>query len=237
MDAPQNNGKKLHPVLWVAAVAVTIFSAVGVAAITGIIPIAGGSAKPIEPAVAVAPADAAPATQQASADAAIPPAPAPTGEVAQQEGLHMLTPARTPRAGNDLQIVAREDRTSLPAPSPPPDVVAQAVCRECGVIESVREVRRQGEGTGAGAIAGGVLGGVIGHQLGSGRGRDATTVLGAVGGAFAGNQVEKSARSTSTFKIVVRYDDGSSEVFTRRTAPRWRRGDRVRVIDGEILAD
>jgi uncharacterized protein YcfJ len=43
----------------------------------------------------------------------------------------------------------------------------------------------------AGAIVGGILGGVLGHQIGGGHGRDVATALGAVGGAFAGNQVAK----------------------------------------------
>jgi outer membrane lipoprotein SlyB len=49
--------------------------------------------------------------------------------------------------------------------------------------------------------------------------------------------VEKSARSTTVFRIVVRYDDGGTQVFSQRAAPAWRKGDRVRVIDGRIVAD
>lgn len=42
-----------------------------------------------------------------------------------------------------------------------------------------------------GAIIGGILGGVIGHQFGRGRGNDAATALGAVGGAAIGANVDR----------------------------------------------
>src|SRR6185503_2756167 len=71
---------------------------------------------------------------------------------------------------------------------------AKTICKECGVVQSVREVEKQGEGTGLGAVAGGVVGGVVGHQIGSGRGNDVATVVGAVGGAVAGHQIEKHVK-------------------------------------------
>lgn len=39
-----------------------------------------------------------------------------------------------------------------------------------------------------GAILGGIIGGVLGHQVGGGRGQDAATVVGALGGAAIGSQ-------------------------------------------------
>lgn len=41
-----------------------------------------------------------------------------------------------------------------------------------------------------GTVIGGVAGGVLGHQIGSGTGRTIATVLGAAGGAYAGNQAQ-----------------------------------------------
>ncbi|PPE72499.1 hypothetical protein C3942_18320 [Solimonas fluminis] len=42
-----------------------------------------------------------------------------------------------------------------------------------------------------GTVLGAAAGGAIGHQFGSGRGQDAATVAGALGGAYVGNKVAK----------------------------------------------
>jgi outer membrane lipoprotein SlyB len=114
---------------------------------------------------------------------------------------------------------------------------ARAKCAECGVIESMREIDVRGDGTGLGAVGGAVVGGVLGHQVGSGRGNDVATVLGAVGGAVAGNQIEKHARSTKSYEITVRFDDGSSRVINEANPPTWRTGDKVKVINGVIQSN
>ena len=125
-------------------------------------------------------------------------------------------------------------------PPPPPAPVAEAPslpprCQNCGVIETVRQIEHKGEGSGAGAAAGGVLGGILGHQVGNGRGRDIMTVVGAVGGALAGHQVEKNARKTVSYEVVVRFEDGTSQVLPNATLPPWHPGDRVKVVNNEIL--
>lgn len=114
---------------------------------------------------------------------------------------------------------------------------APARCAECGVVESTREIDVRGEGTGLGAVGGAVVGGVLGHQVGSGRGNDVATVVGAVGGAVAGNQIEKYARSTKSYEITVRFDDGSSRVINEANPPTWRTGDKVKVINGVIQSN
>ncbi len=116
----------------------------------------------------------------------------------------------------------------------PGRVSSKSPCAECGVIESTREVQAQGEGSGLGAAGGAIVGGLLGHQVGGGRGQDIATVVGAVGGAVGGNQIEKSIKSSTSYEIVVRFDDGSSRVIQQAVAPAWRSGDRVRVIDGVI---
>ncbi|MDE2275898.1 MAG: glycine zipper 2TM domain-containing protein, partial [Burkholderiales bacterium] len=93
------------------------------------------------------------------------------------------------------------------------------LCSNCGVIEGVREVRREGQGTGLGAVAGGVLGGVVGHQLGGGNGKTALTVLGAIGGGLAGNEIEKRQRAVTLYEVRVRMDDGTVRSFTQASAP------------------
>src|SRR5688572_7746047 len=43
-------------------------------------------------------------------------------------------------------------------------VAAVAMCAQCGVVQSVREIDTKGEGSGVGAVGGAVVGGVLGHQ-------------------------------------------------------------------------
>jgi outer membrane lipoprotein SlyB len=113
----------------------------------------------------------------------------------------------------------------------------KAKCADCGQIESVREVVTRGEGTGLGAVGGAVVGGAIGNQVGAGRGKDLATVAGAVGGAVAGNEIEKRAKSTKSFEITVRLDDGSSRVINEANQPMWRPGDQVKVTNGAIQSN
>lgn len=90
---------------------------------------------------------------------------------------------------------------------------AAGVCTTCGVVESVTAVKHKGKGTGLGAVAGGVAGGLLGNQMGKGSGNTAMTILGAAGGAYAGHQVEKNVRATTSYQTVVRMDDGSKRTF------------------------
>ena len=48
-----------------------------------------------------------------------------------------------------------------------------------------------GGGTATGTIAGGVVGGILGNQIGGGRGRQAATILGALGGAAVGSNQQQ----------------------------------------------
>ena len=113
----------------------------------------------------------------------------------------------------------------------------KAKCADCGQIESVQEIVARGEGTGLGVVGGAVVGGVVGRQIGGGRGKDLATVAGAVGGAVAGNEIEKRAKSTKSYAITVRLDDGSSRVINETNPPTWRPGDRVKVADGTIQSN
>jgi outer membrane lipoprotein SlyB len=129
---------------------------------------------------------------------------------------------------------------SHPAPMPntaPMQVAALTPCDECGVIESVREVDAKGKGSGLGAVGGGVVGGLLGNQVGAGRGKDVMTVVGVVGGAFAGNEVEKRVKTTKRYEVTVRLNDGSSRVISEASVPAWRTGDKVKVVDGTIRSN
>jgi len=114
---------------------------------------------------------------------------------------------------------------------------AAAVCAECGVVQSVREIETKGEGSGVGVVGGAVAGGVLGSQVGHGDGRKLATVIGAVGGAVAGNEIEKRVKSSKSYEITVRFEDGSSRVISEPESTAWRAGDRVRVVNGVIHAN
>lgn len=157
-------------------------------------------------------------------------------------------------SGTTEQAVAK---STQPATKPKPVVVAKAspatyqsrpttgsyqtarvqpakICYECATISSVTAVQTQGQGSGAGAVAGGVVGGAIGNQMGGGNGKKALTVLGAIGGAFLGNHIEKNYKASTEYEVVVRYDQGGTNNFRFQQQPVWQPGDKVKVINGQI---
>jgi outer membrane lipoprotein SlyB len=143
--------------------------------------------------------------------------PAPAGQPVPEKTAADARPADKP-----AQKLAAAPRAAAPA----------AVCRECGVVESVQTVTRKGEANGTGAVVGGVLGAVVGNQMGKGDGRKAMTVLGAVGGGVAGHEVEKRAKSTTVHVVKVRMDDGSLRTIEQAAAART--GERV-IVEGNKM--
>jgi outer membrane lipoprotein SlyB len=108
------------------------------------------------------------------------------------------------------------------------------VCQNCGTVASIREVSTGGDSNGLGAAGGAVVGGLLGNQVGGGHGRQAMTVVGAIGGAFAGNQIEKQARATRSYETTVHMNNGSSRTVAQAAQPEWRDGDHVRIVDGVV---
>ena len=136
----------------------------------------------------------------------------------------------------------RVHAATAPRPAPldraaPVQAAVPATCAECGVIESVREVDAKGKGSGLGAVGGAVVGGLLGNQVGAGRGKDVMTVVGAVGGGFAGNEVEKRVKSTKSYEVTVRLNDGSSRIISEGALPAWHIGDKVKVVNGAIQSN
>ena len=226
METQTNNSP--HTLFWIAGIAVTVFSAAGIAAIMGWIPTSTGS--PAESVVAAKPPITTPSK--------------PAITSSNTSSTQAREDARE-RAREDARAQARDDARAQrrsQAQGQAPAHVADATpakwrCAECGVVQSVREIATKGEGSGLGAVGGAVVGGVLGHQVGGGRGQDIATVVGAVGGAVAGNEVEKRAKSGKSYEITVRLEDGSSRVINEANAPSWRTGDRVKVINGVIQSN
>ena len=109
---------------------------------------------------------------------------------------------------------------------------AQTPCQDCGVVQSVNASKQQGQASGVGMVAGGVVGGVVGHQIGSGRGNTVATIAGAGLGAVAGNQVEKNTKSSTTWSVSIRMDNGTLRTFNYSSQPAVVAGDRVKLVDG-----
>jgi outer membrane lipoprotein SlyB len=106
-------------------------------------------------------------------------------------------------------------------------------------VQSIDLVQQQstgigGTGIGVGAIAGAVVGGIVGNQVGGGTGNTAATVIGAAGGAYAGNEIEKrNQQKTTAYKFTIRMNDGSYQTLTQSSNADVRVGDRV-VIDNGV---
>ncbi|QGZ43299.1 glycine zipper 2TM domain-containing protein [Pseudoduganella flava] len=110
---------------------------------------------------------------------------------------------------------------------------AAPVCKSCGIVESVNEVKTRAQGSGMGAAGGAVVGGLLGRQVGDGRGRDLATIAGAIGGAVVGNQVEGNMKATKRYDVTVRMHDGELRTF-HTDSPVWRGGDQVKVVNGQL---
>ncbi|GJJ03685.1 hypothetical protein RugamoR64_42230 [Duganella rhizosphaerae] len=211
MDTPTSK-PSLHPIMVIAAVAVVLFCGVGSAAIMGWLPTSSATVP-----------GAAPMPGQLSS---VPPAEQPLpSQPSQQAGYaNHAAPAQGQYPAQQQQQQQQEQ-------------VAQqgpAVCNSCGVVESVRSIEHRGQGSGVGAAGGAILGGLLGNQVGSGHGRQLATVAGAVGGAVAGNQVEGNMKTTHSWEIVVRMDNGKKRVLHQSSQPQWRSGDQVKVVNGQL---
>lgn len=230
MDNQIASPSSLHPMLWIAAISVTLLSLAGIASLTGLLP---AMHTPSAMSTAVPADTASPAVSVVKP--AVPEAPvaAKTPE-AKPAAVQHKPVKRTVVAHNE----ARPGAALLPtaAAGVPPDyAAARAPCANCGLVSGVRQVSREGQGSGLGAVAGGVLGGVLGNQVGNGNGRTLATIAGAVGGGLLGNKVEKTQRESVAYQTSVRMDDGSTQTIETSSAPSWRNGDPVRLIDGAIV--
>jgi hypothetical protein len=236
----ENTAHKTHPMIIVAAIAVTIASLAAIASFTGLLPgksapestlTATSQPAPPEP----APVPAQPPAAPSKAERFAPPPPSRA---------HKTQPATrdNPPPTGDLRYANEQATATYPPnnagidviPAPPPNT-PPPLCRDCGTVEAVREISKPAEGSGLGAIAGGVLGGLLGHQIGQGKGNTAATIVGAVGGGVAGHQVEKQVRAEKQSQVTVRFEDGSTRTVAQEGGSHWQVGDRVRLNNGSLL--
>lgn len=180
LETPPAKPRRLHPLLTAAAVSLTVFSLLGIGAITGIIPTAS--------------------SQQ----------------------------------GERAEAAAKAEEGGKPAPGKAAS--AKSTCANCGVVETVRTVQLEGNASGIGAVAGGVTGALVGNQFGRGGGNTAMTLIGAAGGAYAGNSIEKNMNRQTAYRITVRMDDGAFRTISQSHVPSVAAGDKVKVVNGNVSA-
>lgn len=244
--------RTLHPALWVASIAATTFSLVGIASMTGVLPqktevpvqtaaLAPQIATVAPPVATVAPPAPAAATPTTTVNVQVAaPAPAPVAKVATtttSRPVRRAAPRTEPVASRDEPREEPREEGFRNLNNTPAQPVAPAICRDCGVIEAVNAIEQPGEANGVGAVIGGLLGGVVGNQIGNGGARQTARILGMAGGAYAGHQVEKAQRKTTKYELVVRFEDGTTRRFDYDSQPSWRTGERVKLVNGVLVAN
>jgi outer membrane lipoprotein SlyB len=232
METPTSSNR-IHPLVAAASVSVILVSAVGVAAMTGLLPNSHSTSPPATVAsVPPPPVIDTPVAATAAAEGK-------TESKTQATDKETVKRAASPSA--EKAVASRPTTTTSSQPRTPTyadnnrvAVQAPAICYDCGRVESINAIQAEGQPTGVGMIAGGVIGGLIGNQIGGGNGKKVATVAGAVGGGYAGHQIEKQNRTTTTYQVRVRMEDGVVRTFAFDTQPQWTAGDRVRVVNGQL---
>jgi len=113
-------------------------------------------------------------------------------------------------------------------------------CADCGIVTRINTVASGRSAPSAtGAVLGGIVGAVAGHEIsdhtGGSRGnKNVAAAAGAVGGALAGNQIQKNVTS-DTYDITVRMDDGRTVVVNQRDLGGIRENTYVRVVNGRVV--
>lgn len=231
---------RIHPLVATAAVAVTLASLVGIAAITGVIPNSHGTNPSTTAGMNSAPLMTTEANGKlgpniaAVSSSTYVPAPVPASNyVSGSAPASNYVQAPVPKHVTHRQPSQHVSNDNYAQQN---TQVAQAVCQNCGRVESVVAHQQAAAPSGVGIGVGAVVGGLLGNQVGGGNGRTLATVAGAVAGGYGGNEVEKRTRSTTTYTVRVRMDDGKYRSFPQNGQDGWRTGDRVRVVDGALTS-
>lgn len=227
--------RRMHPLVAAAAGSIVVVSLLGVAAITGVLPVAKSTD---------APAPGSNNSQYALTSPQQTPPPAQSQQMtsapAPQQAQRTPQPPQAPQEAQYAPQQAPAQRAPAPQPSYAQQTAAPAqqqaaTCSTCGTVQSVQPIRTEGHATGLGAVGGAVAGGLLGNQFGAGNGRTAMTVVGVLGGGLAGNEVEKRVRSDTVYRVYVRMDTGKTRYWTYQSAPGVQPGDRVRLENNGLV--
>lgn len=279
MEAALLTKQNPHPIYIIAAISMILFSLVGIAAMTGVLPLSRSSASPAE--ITAAPTTSAAALVQPAAYTPVPQALIQPPQTPSPDLTHShdkVASAHTHTVSEPKALARKVSRAHMTAAKPARKRAARKVrntqyvhndgyrserdvnlrnarydsdyrladndsyrsadlrrCNDCGRVESVEARATPGQGSGLGAVAGGVAGALLGKQIGKGNGNKAATILGAIGGAYAGHQAERYVRKSETYDVNVRMEDGSYRSVSANQA-NARIGEQVRVVDGVIVS-
>lgn len=115
-------------------------------------------------------------------------------------------------------------------------VASQSVaCAECGTVEAVTQVQHDTPNSGVGAAIGAAVGGLIANKIGGEEGKTIATILGLLGGVWAGNALEKHLKQAPTYQVVVRMQDNTQRTFELNAAMPV--GAKVKVQGSTIVLD
>lgn len=219
--------RRMHPLVAAAAGSIVVVSLLGVAAITGVLPVAKSTDGPT--------------TTVDHSQYALTSAQQPSSNAMRSSQVTQAQPTQQ-QAQQAQYAPQRAPAQRAPAPQPSyaqssaaPAQRQAATCSTCGTVQSVEPISTQGQASGLGAVGGAVAGGLLGNQFGAGNGRTAMTVVGALGGGLAGNEVEKRVRSETVYRVYVRMDTGKTRYWTYQSAPGVQPGDRVRLENNGLV--
>ena len=131
-------------------------------------------------------------------------------------------------------VLGQSLQDSIPYSSASGALQSPRACLNCGVVEAIHVIEVKGKGSYLGPIAGGVAGILLGSQVGHGAGTTVAQLAGAAGGAYVGNEIEKSIKTAKHFEVVVRLDNGGSKTISYAERPAFVVGARVNVENGTL---
>jgi hypothetical protein len=169
-----------------------------------------------------------PADQNAGQPGAPAAAPAPAAPSAADQEAEKIKEEQRKLA--HLKHEEAQAQAALNAPPPPPPV-----CQDCGTIASIVAVRQEGQAGAVGTLGGAAAGGLVGNQFGHGQGKTAATILGVVGGAIAGREVEKQVNATTVYQVAINMDAGGQQMVTIPNPQGLGVGSHVHVQAGNLI--
>ncbi|ALM85584.1 glycine zipper 2TM domain-containing protein [Bordetella sp. N] len=231
----------LHPLVATAAVCVIVLCGVAVAAIGGWLPTSSGRQEGAgQPAAQMADqgANNGALAQNDPANANLAPVP---GQAQQGAAQPQAGAARQAQSNVPQQNVPQQSQPQAQQQGVPPAAQNDAAqCPQCGTVVSMGQVQVPVQDRSnhiVGTVAGGVVGGVVGNQFGGGGGKTALTVLGAVGGALAGREIERNInqKTVTRYQLVARTNDGRTHTFRSDTPFQYSTGQAIRVENNQLL--
>lgn len=186
----ENTARRIHPLVATAAVALTVFSLAGIAAVTGLLPTSKSDPVAVsQPAGTVdGKVDAQSLVEQGQGGAAgTTSANAATAAPVQKEPHQTVARHEAPRHHDNVRDSVRAESGQHANAGPAVQTAQQSQPAQQPAPAPAAAPQNSALGIGIGAVVGGLLG----NQVGGGNGKKLATVAGAIGGGFVGNEIAK----------------------------------------------